>query len=75
MRYFFTDGMNSFWHVAFGGMAVWIWWIVPIFVLYQLMDPFEKNVLVDLGEFFVGYCGAFVVKKPLSKQRWISIYS
>ena len=74
MRRLFTDGMNSFWHVAFGVLAVWVWWITPLFIIYQLKDPFEKNILVDLSEFAVGYAFGIVVKKTLPRQRWIHFY-
>ena len=74
MRPLFTDGFNSFWHVAFGIMAVWFWWITPLFVAYQLKDPYEKNVLIDLGEFAVGWALGFTAKKTLPRQRWTSFY-
>ena len=75
MRLPFTDGLNSFWHVAFGIMAVWVWWITPLFVVYQLKDPHEKNILIDLGEFAAGYTLGFAAaKKSLTRQRWTSFY-
>lgn len=74
MRPLFTDGMNSFWHVAFGFIAIYFWWITPLFILYQLKDPFEKNILVDLAEFVVGYALGIVGKKTLPKQRWMRFY-
>lgn len=56
MRLIFTDGWNSIWHFIFGCMSVFIWMVHPIFYTYQLKDPFEKNILVDFCEFFIGYC-------------------
>jgi len=70
MRPLFTDGANSAWHVIFGAAAAWIWWITPLFVLYQLQDPFEKNILIDLGEFAIGWGIAYVYKIQ-RKGRWI----
>ena len=76
MRPLFTDGANSAWHVTFGFIAaVWVWWLIPLFILYQLKDPLEKNILVDLTEFAIGYTLGYMAKKPLSRQRWIRIYS
>ena len=74
MRLLFTDGLNSFWHVAFGIVAVWFWWITPLFLAYQLKDPSEKNILIDLGEFAIGWALAFVAKKTLPRQRWMCFY-
>jgi len=75
MRPPFTDGHNSFWHVVFGIMAVWFWWITPLFLAYQLKDPIEKNILVDFGEFTVGYMLGFVTaNKGLTRPSWMSFY-
>jgi hypothetical protein len=54
-RPLFTDGWNSMWHVVFGVLAVWAWPIIVLFAIYQLQDPFEKNILIDFSEFFIGY--------------------
>ena len=66
MRHLFADGWNSFWHVVFGCLSKFLWWINPVFSAYQLMDPFEKNIIVDFSEFFIGYnlivFGLFVIK-------------
>ena len=55
MRRLFTDGWNSFWHLFFGGVSVRYNIIIPGFILYQLIDWHDKNVMCDLTEFFVGY--------------------
>ena len=62
MRLLFTDGLNSAWHVVFGILAVDFWWITPLFILYQLQDPFEKNIVVDLSEFAIGYASGYFYK-------------
>jgi hypothetical protein len=54
-RPLFTDGYNSFYHVVFGMMSVWFWWIVPIFIAYELKDYKDQNLLIDLAEFFFGW--------------------
>jgi len=53
-RGFFEDAWNSFWHVVFGILSMKMTSITPIFLLYQLLDRQEINVLVDIGEFIVG---------------------
>lgn len=55
MRLLFIDGWNSFWHFVFGCMSVFSWQITAIFSAYQLLDPFETNILVDFSEFFLGH--------------------
>jgi hypothetical protein len=55
MRLPFTDGANSFWHVFFGAVATQSMFIGILFTLYQFWDIFEKNMLVDMFEFFCGY--------------------
>ena len=60
MRNLFTDGWNSFWHFFFGILGYYSWMVVILFVAYQLIDPFETNVLIDLTEFFIGYGVTYV---------------
>ena len=55
MRTLFADGKNSFWHFAFGFLGVYWWGLTPLFVLYQYLDISEKNVRIDLAEYFVGF--------------------
>jgi hypothetical protein len=55
MRHLFTDGWNSFWHLIFGCLSKFLWLATPVFSAYQLIDPFEQNLLVDFSEFFMGY--------------------
>jgi hypothetical protein len=54
-RPLFTDGWNSFWHFIFGLLSVYCIFIMPIFVIYQLLDTTDKNMFVDLIEFFIGF--------------------
>jgi hypothetical protein len=60
MRNLFTDGWNSFWHFVFGILGYYSWLTVVLFVLYQLQDPFETNITVDLTEFLLGYLTVYV---------------
>ena len=55
MRLLFTDKWNSFWHVFFGMLSVRYQIIIPAFILYQLIDWHDKNMMCDLSEFFIGY--------------------
>ena len=59
-RPLFTDGFNSFWHVVFGILAVQFKIIIPLFVGYQFLDIYEKNVWIDIGEFTIGFCATYV---------------
>jgi len=64
MRPIFTDKINSFYHFLFGVLSVKIPIIIPIFVLYQCIDIYEKNIRIDLLEFFIGYLIAFIIIYP-----------
>lgn len=55
MRAIFTDGFNSVGHFIFGMLGVYSWVILPLYILYQYMDIGDKNVRIDLVEFFIGY--------------------
>lgn len=55
MRLPFTDGWNSFWHFVFGITGTGSPLIFLAFLAYQLKDPSEINILIDLAEFLVGY--------------------
>ena len=55
MRYLGADGWNSFWHFVFGIVAVKLNILVPLFILYQLLDINDKNTMVDILEFFIGF--------------------
>ncbi len=62
-RGLFTDGWNSFWHVVFGILATTFpRCIVPTFLAYQLYDPTDPNVCVDLSEFMYGFLVGMVIE-------------
>ena len=54
-RRLFTDGYNSFWHFVFGIVSIYYMFVIPLFILYQLIDPYEINIMVDITEFAIGY--------------------
>jgi len=56
-RELFTDGWNSFWHVFLGILSIRFLAIVPIFIIYQLIHFYDKNLFVDIAEFFIGFFG------------------
>jgi hypothetical protein len=56
----FTDGWNSFFHVFFGILGTASHFIFILFLAYQLIDPSEINVIVDLSEFIFGYYLSFI---------------
>ena len=62
MRDLFADGWNSFWHVVFGMIGGVYYPVILLFVMYQLIDPFEENVWIDITEgligFFITWCMA-----------------
>lgn len=62
-RELWTDGWNSFWHFFFGMIAIEYNWIIPIFIVYQLMNYKDKNLFVDLGEFFIGLMIGFLIQQ------------
>jgi hypothetical protein len=59
-RDLFTDCWNSFWHIIFGVFAVKLKFIVPLFILYQLIDQEDDNVFIDLLEFVYGFIAGIV---------------
>jgi hypothetical protein len=61
-RPIFTDRWNSFWHVFLGILSYQFWIIIPMFIIYQLIDFYDKNLWVDILEFFIGLsCSILVV--------------
>jgi len=68
MRPLFTDGWNSFWHVMFGILATQYSIIIPIYVIYQLFDWYDVNMMIDLLEFFIGFIiFYFIIEKPINE--------
>jgi len=55
MRNLFEDSWNSFWHVVFGFVGAFYPPVLIIFILYQLVDPFETNMQIDIFEGMIGF--------------------
>jgi hypothetical protein len=75
MRDLFTDGFDSFWHFVFGIFAFYFGWLILLFFAYQFTpldkDPYEKNTLIDLTEFALGYLAIMVLYKLYPKNRML----
>jgi hypothetical protein len=60
-RGFFTDSWNSVWHFYFGILASQYIFIIPLFIIYELIDIYDKNIFIDIGEFIIGYLTAICI--------------
>ena len=68
MRKLWTDGWNSFWHFTFGALTYKIPIILLIFLMYQLVANqgiYEKNVSVDILEYFIGLTSMIAAVKTM----------
>jgi hypothetical protein len=54
-RQLFTDGWNSFWHFVLGLFANKFPILIPICIVYQVLDSHDVNVFVDIIEFIYGH--------------------
>uniref|UniRef100_A0A6C0JZ64 Uncharacterized protein n=1 Tax=viral metagenome TaxID=1070528 RepID=A0A6C0JZ64_9ZZZZ len=54
MRPPFTDGWNSFWHLALGMLAVELPWTALLFLLYQFILKYDANSPIDTFEYLMG---------------------
>lgn len=61
MRGLLADGFNSACHIILGALAFHFWMLVPIFILYQMLHPYDINLRIDICEFICGYCVATVL--------------
>jgi hypothetical protein len=71
-RELFTDGWNSFWHLFFGVLSGRFLVILPIFVIYQLFNFHDKNLYIDLSEFFIGFFGIIIVSALNNHKKTIA---
>ena len=69
MRYPFTDGWNSFFHIFFGFWGTASPLIFIFFLAYQLIDPSEMNVMIDLTEFLVGYWISYYLTSDWNRNK------
>jgi hypothetical protein len=74
-RELFSDGLNSFWHVFFGLLSIRFLVIIPIFVIYQLINIYDKNLFVDLAEFFIGFFSIILLTNTLFAQKETTIWT
>jgi hypothetical protein len=68
MRKLWTDGWNSFWHFTFGALTYKAPIILIMFLMYQLFanqGVYEKNVSVDILEFFIGLTSMIAAVKTM----------
>jgi hypothetical protein len=63
MRDLFTDDWNSFWHVVFGFLGSFYHPILFIFILYQLVDPLETNMQIDIFEGMIGFLAGLFLRR------------
>jgi hypothetical protein len=61
-RALFTDGVNSISHFIIGLFAVQFSILTPLFISYQLLDPSDVNIFVDINEFVLGYIVGLIFK-------------
>jgi hypothetical protein len=73
-RAFFTDGWNSFWHVFFGIVSIRFNIIMPIFIIYQLIHLYDKNLFIDISEFFIGIFGIYVLISVIKYNNQVKEY-
>lgn len=58
----FTDGWNSFWHFVEGLFAIRFPLLVPLCVVYQLLDRHDINAFVDIAEFLWGHFTGYLFR-------------
>lgn len=63
MRNLFTDGWNSFWHFIFGFLGSFYHPVLSVFIVYQLVDPLEQNMLIDIYEGMIGFIAGLYLKQ------------
>jgi len=63
MRDLFTDDWNSFWHVVFGFLGSFYTPILFIFIFYQLVDPLETNMQIDIFEGMIGFLAGLFLRR------------
>jgi len=64
-RPLFTDGWNSAWHFFFGLLAIEYGYIIPLFIIYEFISLYDKNLFIDIGEFFIGYLVGWTFQMPV----------
>jgi hypothetical protein len=68
MRDLFTDGWNSFWHFIFGFLGAFYHPVLSVFIVYQMIDPLEHNMLIDIFEGMVGFVAGLYFKLNMASN-------
>lgn len=63
MRDLFTDGWNSAWHFIFGFLGTFYQPVLSLFISYQMVDPLEHNMLIDIYEGMFGYIAGLYFRR------------
>jgi hypothetical protein len=66
MRDLFTDRWNSFWHFIFGFLGSYYRPVLDVFITYQMVDPLEKNMLIDIFEGMIGFITGLFFKQTVA---------
>jgi hypothetical protein len=66
MRDLFTDKWNSFWHFIFGFLGAFYHPVLSVFIVYQLVDPLEQNMLIDIYEGMIGFIVGIYLKLSMA---------
>lgn len=66
MRDLFTDKWNSFWHFIFGFLGAFYHPVLSVFIVYQLVDPLEQNMLIDIYEGMIGFIVGLYLKLSMA---------
>jgi hypothetical protein len=68
MRDLFTDGWNSVWHFIFGFLGSYYRPVLDVFITYQMVDPLEHNMLIDIFEGAVGFVAGLYLKPSMASN-------
>ena len=69
MRKIFTDKYNSLIHFVLGVLSYYYQFIIPLFLLYQILESYyivynnkkDENIIIDVTEFIIGYFVMFAM--------------
>lgn len=68
MRDLFTDKWNSFWHFIFGFLGSFYRPVLDVFITYQMVDPLEHNMLIDIYEGMIGFVVGLYLKLSMASS-------
>lgn len=73
MRYLFTDGWNSFFHLFFGCLGYVHPFALIVFFLYQFIDPFEMNMMIDITECIIGFWSLYYLREHILETKYTTV--